>query len=156
MSLTLQWQRARSYAIVGAWVNEAYLDDMEFTTEDIPETLLAAGWLGAIWSPQLSVALGISTTPLVVLEAAALTGLAASVAIGGVEGGAMYIDYITNPTEIFTKPEKTEVLLDAHRITMAVVTLGGSELGRVGTNLILNFTDEIFKNRYRTGPYLTF
>jgi len=157
MTLSTQWQRARSYAIVGAWINEAYLDDKKFTLEDIDETLIAAAWLGAIWSPQLAVAFGISTTPLVVLEVAALTGLAASVAIGGVEGGAMYVDYISNPSEIITNPKKRDAFMQASEIVIGLsnpLAWVGGEVIQYGGRKIGEHKDEILRNRWVTGPYL--
>jgi len=156
MRFGTRWQRVQSYATVGAWFNAAYLDDDQFTFEDVDETLFAGVWLGLIWSPQIALAIGVSTTPLNIVEGAALAGLGVSFAIGGVEGAETYVDYITDPVDIIKNPEKAESLMQAHRILQAGVTLGGSEVVRAGIEFLGEFSEELFKNRYLTGPYLPF
>jgi len=156
-----RWQRLTSYSVVGAWLNAAYADDDEFTIEDIDETFYAAGMLGLIWSPQIALAvpaLAAASGPLAVVEGAALVGLGASFVIGGYEGAETYVDYInpTNLPELITDPGKQESLMQAHRIMQGVVTLGGSELARAGVATLSDYKDEIFKNRFMTGPYLPF
>jgi len=156
-----RWQRLTSYSVVGAWLNAAYADDNEFTIEDIDETVYAAGMLGLIWSPQIALAIpavATAATPLAIVEGAALAGLAASFAIGGVEGAETYIDYVEpgNWPELITDPGKQESLMQAHRIMQGVVTLGGSEFARAGVDILSDYKDEIFKNRWMTGPYLPF
>jgi len=156
MRFGTRWQRVQSYATVGAWFNAAYLDDDEFTFEDVDETLFAGVWLGLIWSPQIALAIGVSTTPLNIVEGAALAGLGVSFAIGGVEGAETYVDYITDPVDIIKNPEKAESLIQANRILQAGITLGGSEVARAGIEVLGDFSEELFKNRYLTGPYLPF
>jgi hypothetical protein len=148
-----RWQRVQTYAALGAWSAVA-LDDDDLNWKDTPESLILAMQLGLIWSPQIAVAIGMSATPLNIVEGAALTGLVASYAIGGREGAETYVDYITDPVDMVQNPEKAESLMMANRILQGVVTLGGSEVGRAGVKVILNYSDEIFKNRWLTGPYL--
>jgi len=156
MRFGTRWQRVQSYATVGAWFNAAYLDDDQFTFEDVDETLFAGVWLGLIWSPQIALAIGVSTTPLNIVEGAALAGLGVSFAIGGVEGAETYVDYITDPVDIIKNPEKAESLMQANRILQAGITLGGSEVARAGIEVLGEYSEELFKNRYLTGPYLPF
>jgi len=156
MRFGTRWQRVQSYATVGAWFNAAYLDDDQFTFEDVDETLFAGVWLGLIWSPQIALAIGVSTTPLNIVEGAALAGLGVSFAIGGVEGAETYVDYITDPVDIIKNPEKAESLIQANRILQAGITLGGSEVARAGIEVLGDFSEELFKNRYLTGPALPF
>jgi len=156
MRFGTRWQRVQSYATVGAWFNAAYLDDDQFTFEDVDETLFAGVWLGLIWSPQIALAIGVSTTPLNIVEGAALAGLGVSFAIGGVEGAETYVDYITDPVDIIKNSEKAESLMQAHRIMQAGLTLGGSEVVRAGIEAIGEYSEELFKNRYLTGPALPF
>lgn len=152
-----RWQRIQSYGIVGAWTNAAYLDDNEFTVEDIDETLFAATMLGLIWSPQIAVAVGVSTTPLNVVEGAALAGLAVSFAIGGVEGAETYVDYITDPVDMFNNEAKLESLVLAADIVTSVV----NPL-HIPQKMATKWAMEelpwnvIFKNRWMTGPALPF
>jgi len=152
-----RWQRVQSYAVIGAWTNAAYLDDDEFTVEDIDETLYAASMLGLIWSPQIAVAVGVSTTPLNVVEGAALAGLAVSFAIGGVEGAETYVDYITDPVDMFQNEEKLETLVQASDIVQTVINplhLPVKMITEFGMKKLP--WQEIFKNRWMTGPSLPF
>ena len=119
-----RWQRVQSYALIGAWYNAAYLDDEEFTFEDLDETVKAGIVLGLIWSPQIALAIPAAaalSTPLAVVEIAALAGLGVSFAIGGVEGAETYIDYISNPQDIIKSREKTKALIQATDITLSVI-----------------------------------
>ena len=158
MRFGTRWQRVQSYATVGAWFNAAYLDDDQFTFEDVDETLYAGVMLGLIWSPQIALAIGVSATPLSIVEGAALVGLGVSFAIGGVEGAETYVDYINpvNWKENVKDPEKVEALVKANRILQAVTTLGGSEIARAGRGVIDEYKHEIFRNRFVTGPMLPF
>jgi len=126
-------------ALVWGMYQLAWRDDEKITIEDIPE-------------------LPISTTPLVVLEAAIVVGAVASVAIAGEEGLETYVDYInpTNWKENVQDPKKVESLVQANRIVQAAMTLGGSEITRAGAELLMTYKDEIFRNRWVTGPYLPF
>jgi len=154
-----RWQRVQSYATIAAWYNAAILDDDEFTFEDVDETVKAGIWLGLIWSPQIAMAIPAAaalTMPLAVLEGAALGGLGVSYAIGGEEGAVSYIDYISNPHKIHKDPEKIEALMQAQRIVQGIITLGGSELARAGLDIIGEYKEELFKNRWVTGPRLPF
>jgi hypothetical protein len=151
-----RWQRVQSYATIGAWHNAAILDDDEFTFGDLPETAYAAGMLGLIWSPQIALAIGMSGTPLNILEGAALLGLGASFAIGGSEGAGQYIDYITNPEDIHKSPEKVDALIHANRIVQALISFGASEVTRAGVDVLSDYKDEIFRSRWLTGPALPF
>lgn len=151
-----RWQRVQSYATIGAWHNAAILDDDEFTLGDIPETAYAAGMLGLIWSPQIALAIGMSGTPLNILEGAALIGLGASFAIGGSEGAGQYIDYITNPEDIHKSPEKVDALIQANRIVQGLMSFGVSEVTRAGIDVLSDYKNEIFRSRWLTGPALPF
>lgn len=154
-----RWQRIQTYAALGAWSTVALGDDDELTWRDTPETLILGMQLGLIWSPQIALAIGMSTTPLNVLEVVVLAGLGASVAIGGVEGGEMYIDYITHPKEIFTDPEKTDAFIQASEITLGLVNPLGWLAGQVGQYIgeeISSYKEEIFKNRFLNWPSLPF
>jgi len=151
-----RWQRVQSYATIGAWFNAAYLDDDEFTFEDVDETVKAALWLGLIWSPQIALGIGMSATPLNIIEGAALVGLGASFAIGGTQGAVDYIDYVSNPHKIHKDPEKVEALMQAHRIVQGIITLGGSEVAKTTLDVIWDYREELFKNRWLTGPSLPF
>lgn len=156
MRFGTRWQRVQTYAALGAWTSVAYGDDDELTWKDTPETLILGMQLGLIWSPQIALAIGMSATPLNIVEGAALTGLGLSYAIGGRQGAETYVDYITDPVDIIKNPEKAESLMQAHRVMMAGVTLGGSEIARVGVDIITTHSQEIFKDRFLTGPYLPF
>jgi len=156
MQFGTRWQRVQTYASLGAWYTMAIHEDGEFTFKDFPETAVLGMQLGLIWSPQIALGLGMSATPLNIVEGAALAGLGISYAIGGREGAETYIDYITDPGDIVKNPQKAEALMQANRIVMAGVTLGGSELARAGVNVLKDFKNEIFKNRFVTGPYLPF
>jgi len=152
-----RWQRVQSYATIGAWFNAAYLDDDEFTFEDLDETVKAGIMLGLIWSPQIAVAVGLSATPLNIVEGAALAGLGVSFAIGGVEGAETYIDYISNPEDIFKSPEKTEALLQASDIVLSVVNPLHIPTKMLSEWLVGELPwGELFKNRWLTGPVLPF
>jgi len=152
-----RWQRVQSYAVVGAWLNAAYLDDDEFTFEDIDETMYAAGMLGLIWSPQIALAIGISSTPLNVIEGAALAGLAVSFAIGGVEGAETYVDYITDPVDMIQDPGKQEALIQASDIVLSVVNPLHIPQKMLAEWIVNELPwGEVFKNRWRTGPVLPF
>jgi hypothetical protein len=145
-----------SMAMLWSMYQLVWRDDEKITWEDFPEIAMGSGGLFLLWAPEALTIAAVSTTPLVVLEAAVVIGAVASVAIAGEEGLNTYVDYITDPVDMIQDPEKAESLLLAHRIVQAGVTMGGSELARGGANLIMDFKDEIFKNRYLTGPYLPF
>jgi len=98
----------------------------------------------------------VSTTPLVILEAAVVVGAVASIAIAGEEGLETYVDYISNPQEIPFDQGKTEALMQANRIAQAAITLGGSEIARAGAELLMTYKNQIFRNRWMTGPVLPF
>jgi len=150
-----RWQRVQSYAVVGAWLNAAYLDDDEFTFEDIDETMYAAGMLGLIWSPQIALAIGISATPLNVIEGAALAGLAVSFVIGGVEGAETYVDYISDPVDMVQDPAKQETLIQASDIVLSVVNPLHIPQKMLAEWIIEDLPwGEVFKNRWLTGPVL--
>jgi len=95
-------------------------------------------------------------TPLNIVEAAALVGLGVSYAIGGSEGVEQYVDYITDPVEIFKDPKKSEALMQANRVAQAVTTLGGSEVARAGVEILDKYKHYLFMNHWKTGPYLPF
>jgi len=152
-----RWQRIQSYAVVGAWLNAAYLDDDEFTFEDIDETMYAAGMLGLIWSPQIALAIGISATPLNVIEGAALAGLAVSFVIGGVEGAETYVDYITDPVDMVQDAAKQETLIQASDIVLSVVNPLHIPQKMLAEWIVEDLPwGEVFKNRWVTGPVLPF
>lgn len=157
MAFGSRWQRIQSYATIGAWRESAYGDDEEFTIEDVDETIYAGVMLGLIWSPQIAVVIGLSGTPLNVIEGAVLVGLGASYAIGGAEGAETYLDYIsepfTDPKSFFTDADKTSALVRAADITLSVVNPLHIPTKWAAENLPWN---EIFRNRWLTGPALPF
>jgi len=134
----------------------AWRDDEKITLEDFPVLAMGTGGIFLLWAPEVLTIAAVSTTPLVILEAAVVTGAVASFAIGGEEGLNTYVDYITDPVDMFQDPGKAEALMQAHRIAMAGLTLGGSELTRAGVEVLWEFREELFKNRWMTGPYLPF
>ena len=156
MRFGTRWQRVQTYAAVGGWASLAIADDDEITWRDTPETLILGIHLGLIWSPQIALAIGMSATPLNIVEGAALAGLGVSFAIGGVSGAETYVDYITHPADILKNPEKAESLIQANRVVMAGLTLGGSEVVTAGVDLLKSYSGEFLKNRWLTGPYLPF
>jgi len=159
MSYGSRWQRLTSYSTIAAWYNAAILDDDEFTFEDVDETVKAAVLLGLIWSPQIAMTIPAAAAlamPLAVVEGAALVGLGASFAIGGTQGAVDYIDYVSNPHKIHQDPEKVEALMLAHRIVQGIITLGGSEAAKTTLDVVWDYREELFKNRWLTGPDLSF
>lgn len=152
-----RWQRVQSYATIGAWYNAAYLDDEQFTFEDVDETLYAAAFLGLIWSPQIALGIGLSVTPLNIVEAAALAGLGVSFAIGGPQGAADYIDYISNPQEIPFNQEKRSAFLQASDVTLSLVNPLHIPQKKLAKWIVEDLPwGEVFKNRWLTGPALPF
>jgi len=145
-----------SIALIWGMYQFAWRDDEKITIEDFPELTVGFGRLGWLWLPEALTIAAVSTTPIVILEAAVVTGAVASFAIGGEEGLNKYVDYITDPVDMLQDPEKIESLLQANRILQAGITLGGSELARAGIEVLGDFSEELFKNRYLTGPALPF
>ena len=148
----------RSIHMFGAWYALAIMDDDELTWKDTPESIAFGAGLAWVWWDVAAASISISTTPLVVVETAVVAGAVASFAIGGVEGVEKYVDYINpaNWKENLKDPEKVEALVKANRVLTGVVTLGGSELARYGVEKLKPWSEEIFKHRYLTGPYLPF
>jgi len=110
------------------------------------------------WDTALAIT-AVSPTPLVVVEVAAVSGLVASIAIGGVEGGEKYIDYINplNYPEHVKDPEKIEALVQASDITLSVVNPLHIPAKMLGEFIVENIPwGEVFKNRWVTGPLLPF
>ena len=151
----------RSVHLFGVWYALAKMDDDEITWKDAPETVALAAGLTWIWWDTALAITAASTTPLVVVEAAVVTGLIASVAIGGVEGGEKYVEYINplNYPEHIKDPAKMEALMQASEIGLAIaaphVWVGGKIVEYTGKE-ITKYKEEIFKNRFLTGPYLPF
>jgi hypothetical protein len=113
--------------------------------------------LGLIWSPQIALAIGMSSTPLNIVEGAVLIGLGASFAIGGMEGAETYIDYITDPIDILTDPGKRETLMQASDIMHSLVNPLHIPLKMAGEWVIESLPwREVFRNRWMTGPALPF
>lgn len=160
MAFGSRWQRVQSYGVIGAWANAALHDDDEFTFEDLDETAYAIGMLGLIWSPQIAMAvplIGSMSTPLAIVEAAALSGLVASYAIGGMEGAETYIDYITDPIDIVKNPAKLETFIQASDIMLSIVNPLHIPVKKTTEWVIENLPwSEVFKNRWLTGPALPF
>jgi len=151
----------RSIALAGTWYTLAIMDDDKLTWKDTPESLALAGGLTWIWWDTALATMAVSTTPLMVVEAAVVGGLVASVAIGGVEGGEKYVEYINplNYPEHIKDPAKMEALMQASEIGLAIaaphVWVGGKIVEYTGKE-ITKYKEEIFKNRFLTGPYLPF
>jgi len=131
----------------------AWRDDEKITWEDYPELAMGTGGIFLLWAPEVLTIAAVSTTPLVILEAAIVTGAVASFAIGGEEGLNTYVDYITDPVDIVQDPEKLEVFMQASEITQAIalphVWLGGKII-EYGTQELWKYKDEIFRNRWVT------
>ena len=157
MRFSTRWQRYRSTAVAWAWAETAYYDDHKFTVEDLDETLYAVAALGIIWSPQIAVGLGITASPLNILEGAVIAGAIASYGIGGSEGVKTYVDYITDPVGIFQEPDKTESFVRASDITLSLFNPLHIPQKKLATWIAEDLPwGEVFKNRWRTGPYLPF
>lgn len=151
----------RSIAYTGTWYKLAIMDDDKLTWKDTPESLALAGGLTWIWWDTVFAVAAVSTTPVAVVEAAVVTGLIASVAIGGVEGGEKYVEYINpfNYPDHIDDPAKIEALMQASEITMAIAAphvWAGGKIIEFGGSALAEYKEEIFKNRYLTGPYLPF
>jgi len=149
----------RSIVVFGTWYTLAKMDDDKLTWRDAPETLaLAAGFTWIWWDTALAIT-AVSSTPLVVVEAAVVTGLVASVAIGGLEGGEKYIDYINplNYPEHVKDPEKIEALVQASDITMSLINPLYIPQKMLAEWIVEDLPwGEVFKNRWVTGPSLPF
>ena len=151
----------RSIAVFGTWYTLAKMDDDKLTWKDAPETVALAAGLTWIWWDTALAITAVSSTPLVVVEAAVVGGLVASVAIGGVEGGEKYIDYINplNYPEHVKDPEKIEALVQASEITLGLINPLGWVAGQVGQAIgkeLSTYRDEVLNNRWLTGPALPF
>jgi len=149
----------RSIALFGTWYALAKMDDDKLTWKDAPETVGFAAGLTWIWWDTALAITAVSSSPLVVVEVAAVTGLVASIAIGGVEGGEKYIDYINplNYPEHVKDPEKIEALIQASDITLSVVNPLHIPTKMLGEFIVENIPwGEVFKNRWVTGPSLPF
>ena len=152
-----RWQRIQTYASLAAWSALALQDDDELTWRDTPETLVLGLQLGLIWSPQIALAIGMSATPLNIVEGAVLTGAIASYAIGGVEGVETYVDYISNPQEILFDAKKRDAFLKASDVTLSLANPFHIPTKMVGEWLGENLPwGEVFRNRWVTGPVLPF
>lgn len=149
----------RSIALFGTWYTLAKMDDDELTWKDTPETIaLAAGLTWLWWDTALAIT-AVSSTPLAVVEVAVVTGLVASVAIGGLEGGEIYVDYINplNYPEHVKDPEKIEALIQASDITMSVINPLHIPQKMLTEWLVEELPwGELFKNRWVSGPVLPF
>jgi hypothetical protein len=130
--------------------------DDKLTWSDAPAIGTFVGGTAFLWATDFLEWKNFSKKPLYILEAAIVTGGIASYAIGGKEGLFTYKDFITDPIDIVRDPEKTSALMSANRVVQGIITLGGSELVRFGVETISDFKDDIFKNRFSTGPALPF
>jgi len=151
MNLGTRWQRIQTYTSLAAWSAAALYDDDELTWRDAPETAVLGMQLGLIWSPQIALAIGMSSTPLNIVEGAVIAGAVASFAIGGVEGVETYVDFFDY--DILTDPEKSEAVEQAADIALSVVNPLHIPTKWAVENLPWS---EIFRNRWVTGPYLPF
>lgn len=117
-------------------------------------------WVPPVFKASIAARVGVFLAPVAVpaavVTSAVIVGGVVSYAIDPEEGLKNYKEFITKPQKILSDPEKTESLMQAHRIMQAGITLGGSELARAGIEVLGNFSEELFKNRYLTGPYLPF
>jgi len=119
MSLRYHFKGIETAGILWILYDKSYRDDRKLTWEDADEFVIAGGALTLVWADVAFA--GVATWPLVVIEAAVVGGLVASIAIGGVEGGEAYIDFITSdPEEMWEKT--VEVTLPA--IKEKVVSVG--------------------------------
>jgi len=152
-----RWQRIQSYASLAAWSSVALYDDDKLTWRDTPETLILGMQLGLIWSPQIALAIGMSATPLNIVEGAVLTGAIASYAIGGIEGVETYVDYISSPQEILSDPKKRDAFLKASEFTLSLANPLHIPQKMLAEWIVEDLPwGEVFRNRWVTGPVLPF
>jgi len=146
-----------SLAIVWSMYEFAWRDDEKITVEDFPELASGISGLFLLWAPEVLTIAAVSTTPLVILEAAVVVGAVASIAIAGEEGLETYVDYISNPQEILFDEEKSDAFGMAADVTLSLANplhiptkMAGEWLGE---NLPWR---QLLKTRWVTGPYLPF
>jgi len=118
-----------SLGIIWGMYELAWRDDREITWEDAPELGLGALSLGVLWAPEVLTIAAVSTTPLVVIEAAVVAGAIASYGIGGVEGVENYIDFITEPTKIPERVVFTAETIYEHKIEEPLVAAAEAYVG---------------------------
>lgn len=107
----------------------AWRDDRKITWEDAPELALGTLSLGVLWAPEILTIASVSTTPIVVIEAAVVVGAISSYAIGGVEGVENYIDFITEPTKIPERIVFTAETIYEHKIEEPLVAAAEAYVG---------------------------
>ena len=135
----------------------AWRDDEKITWEDFPELAVGTGGIFLLWAPEVLTIAAVSTTPLVILEAAVVTGAVASFAIGGEEGLNTYVDYITDPVDMVQDPGKRETLIQASDIVLSVVNPLHIPQKMLAEWIVEDLPwGELFKNRWLTGPVLPF
>ena len=106
-----QWYRSIAVGVV--WQEKAWQDDRKFTVEDIDETLWAIAGIALIWRGELILA---AIPGINLVEGAVVVSVAASFAIGGVEGVEDYIDYITEWKDIPSKLAWSAKTIYEHKI----------------------------------------
>jgi len=116
-----------SLGIIWTMYELAWRDDRKITWEDAPELAMGTLSLGVLWAPEILTIASVSTTPIVVIEAAVVVGAISSYAIGGVEGVENYIDFITEPTKIPERIVFTAETIYEHKIEEPLVLDGGTE-----------------------------
>jgi len=135
----------------------AWRDDEKITWEDFPELAVGTGGIFLLWAPEVLTIAAVSTTPLVILEAAVVTGAVASFVIGGEEGLNTYVDYITDPVDMIQDPGKRAALISASDITLSLANPFHIPAKMAGEWLGENLPwEELFRNRWVTGPVLPF
>jgi hypothetical protein len=153
----VQAKGIQSIAIVWGMYQFAWRDDRKITIEDFPELAAGMGRLSWLWIPEILSITAVSTTPLVVLEAAIAVGAVASIAIAGEEGLDTYVDYITNPQEIVGDEGKRNAFLKAADITLSILNPIHIPVKMLGEYIVEDLPwGELLKNRWLTGPALPF
>lgn len=150
-------QHQKIWLTVGGTIKtwEIIAEDDKLTWSDAPAIGTFIGGTTLLWATDFLEWRNFSKKPLFILEAAIVVGGVASYAIGGKEGLFMYKDFITDPVDVVRDPEKMDALMKAHRVIMAVLTLGGSEVGKAGMEILEEYKHEIFRDRF-PGPALPF
>jgi len=146
-----------SIGILWTMYQFAWRDDEKITVEDFPELAGGGASLGRLWLPELLTIAAVSTTPLVILEAAIVVGAVASIAIAGEEGLETYVDYISNPQEILFEEEKKDAWIQASDIALSVVNPLHIPQKMLAEWIVEDLPwKAVLKNRWVTGPFLPF
>jgi len=154
-------QHQKIWLTVGGAIKtwEIIAEDDKLTWSDAPAIGTFIGGTALLWAADFFEWRNFSKKPLFALEAAIVVGGIASYAIGGKEGLFMYKDFITDPVDIVRDPKKRDAFIQASEITLGLLNPLGWLAGQAGEYVgekIGEYKDDIFKNRFLTGPDLPF